>query len=255
MLNSKTIDKIIFLDLESTSQYSTFKAMPENFQEIFKKRFRNDFDKFDINWDEEKYQNAVEKLYSDKAPLYAEWGKILCITIGWFQEKDITNTYKGDLTLKLKSFFGDDERKLLTDFHQALKSVLDASFNHTHHLCGHAAKLFDFPMIAKRYILNQMPLPAALDYSHLKPWETSYLICTLETWKYDQFDGGITLDMLAASFGIPSSKSELDGSMVKHTYWVEKDLNKIERYCRCDVAVLGEVYLRLKNMNNVVIVA
>ncbi len=256
MLNSKTIDKIIFLDIESTSQYPTFKEMPENFQAIFKKRFRNDFEKFDIlNWDEDKYDKAVEKLYSDKAPLYAEWGKIICISIGYFLEKNITNDFAGDLTFKMKSFFGHEEKKVLKDFHEGLKSVLDASFNHSHHLCAHAGKLFDFPFIARRFILNSMPLPVALDYGHKKPWEIDYLVCTLETWKFGQFDGGITLDMLAASFDIESSKVEMDGGDVKRVYYEEKDLVKIERYCKADVAVLAQVYLRMKNMHNKVTIS
>lgn len=250
MLNSKTVDKIIFLDIETTSQYPTFKQMPENLQEIFKKRFKSLFDEVDINAPFDVVEKEYESIYDKKAPLYAEWGKIVCITIGWFQEKNITNDFKGDLTFKTKSFFGDDDKKILNDFYLSMKTIMDTSFNHTHHLCGHAAKLFDFPFIAKRFILNRMPLPNALDYGDKKPWDINYLIDTLDVWKYGQFDGGITLDMLATSFGIGSSKAEMDGSMVKNVYYVEKDLIKIERYCKADVCVLAEVYLRLKNMSN-----
>ncbi len=254
MLTSKTIDKIIFLDLESTSQYPTFKAMPENFQEIFKKRFKGDIEKMDINWDEERQTQFLEKLYDAKAPLYPEYAKILCISIGWFVEKDIINGYAGDLSFKMKSFYGEDEPKLLKEFYVGLKSILDASFNHSHHLCAFAGMIFDFPMIARRFMLNKLPIPNALDYTHKKPWDLEYLVDPALVYKYNTFDGGGSLDMLAATFGIESSKQEMDGSQVKSVYWTEKDLAKIERYCKADVAVLAQVYLAMKCMFNKVTV-
>lgn len=257
MLNSRPVDKIIFIDIESTTQYPTFKDMPENFQKLFKKQFKNKFKERNVEEiiaDKYLYEREHEIIYSETAPLHAPWAKIVCISVGSFVEENITDDFKGDLTFSSKSFYGHDEKKLLNEFYEGLKhqnkKILDYPFNPTYHFSGHAIKLFDFPMIAKRFILNRMPLPALLDYGHKKPWELDFMADTLEVFKYGQFDGAVGLDMLAATFGVESSKNDMDGGMVKDVYWKEKDLDRIERYCREDVRVSAEVYLRLKNMSN-----
>jgi len=249
MLNSKPVDKLVFLDVEATSQYRTFDEMPEKLKELFRKRFKIEFDKIDPNWGQEKSLQYIENLYNAKAPLHPEWAKIICISVGRFVSPI---TAGGDLEFKTKAFIGE-EKEILASFHKALKPILDVTFNHPEHLVAHAGMIYDFPMIAKRMILNRMPLPPALDYSDRKPWDLAYLVDTATTWKYGQFDGGAALDMLAYQFDIASSKTTMDGSMVKDEFWEKGNIAGIAHYCNLDVFVLAQVYLRLKNLNNKVI--
>ncbi|MDP5140494.1 MAG: 3'-5' exonuclease, partial [Spirosomaceae bacterium] len=89
-----------------------------------------------------------------------------------------------------------------------------------------------------------MELPNILQLSGKKPWNIPHLD-TLEMWKFGDYKHFTSLDLLAALFDIPSSKQDIDGSMVSHTYHVEKDIEKINRYCQADVVVLAQLYLRM----------
>jgi predicted PolB exonuclease-like 3'-5' exonuclease len=49
----------------------------------------------------------------------------------------------------------------------------------------------------------------------------------------------------AYTLGIPSPKTEMDGSMVGHAYWEENKLEEIKQYCERDVVTVAQIYLRL----------
>lgn len=232
MLNSKPLDKIIFLDIETTSQVQTFSELEPKLQTIFKKSFKKSFTE----------PTDPELIYNEKAPLYAEWGKIICISIGTI---DISN--KDEYIFKKQSFYGEDEHDLLTKFTTRLNTVLsDTTSQSSFHFCAHNGKQFDFPFISKRLLINKLQLPKVLDFSELKPWDLKYFIDSKEIWKFGVYDNNISLELLSHIFGVSSSKGDMDGSMVKDVYYVNKDIKKIVSYCESDIFSLASIFLKMK---------
>ena len=68
---------------------------------------------------------------------------------------------------------------------------------------------------------------------------------TMELWKFGDYKYYTRLELLASVFGIPSSKEDLDGSEVNATFHLEKNLEKIKKYCLRDVEVTARVYLAM----------
>ncbi len=261
MLNQKQLNKLIFVDIETVPQHKSFFDMTDTKQSIVLKKFKDEVEKL-LNipmdeWDikqiqeDEKTRAKIEKLYNNRAPIFAELNKIVCISIGFFDEKtSIEPLSAAPLTFTTEHFADHDEVKLLTNFHAALKSVLDKTFNHERAMVAFSGKVFDFPVIAKRMILNKMVLPPFLDISNLKPWEINHMIDPAEVWQLGAWNARASLALLCDCFGVPSSKDDIDGSQVRGVYYEENDLNRIAVYCDKDVFSLAVLYLRMKGIFN-----
>jgi len=170
----------------------------------------------------------------ERAGIYAEFGKIVCISCGCIQGQ-------GDnRKLVLKSFYGDDEHQLLTGFADMLQKW---SGDADKFLCAHNGKEFDYPYICRRMIINRIAIPEALKIAGRKPWEVRHLD-TLELWKFGDYKSFTSLKLLARALDIPSPKDDIDGSMVNGVYWGEKDVERIAVYCQKDVVTLAQVLLR-----------
>ena len=96
-------------------------------------------------------------------------------------------------------------------------------------------------------VINGVQIPETLNLSGKKPWEVPH-IDTMELWKFGDYKHFTSLDLLAALFGIESSKDDIDGSQVNQVYYKENDLERISKYCKRDVMVLAQVYLRMNQM-------
>ncbi len=184
----------------------------------------------------------VASSYEEKAGIFAEFGKIVCISAGY-----IKGFGQDDSEFRLKSFYGDDERALL----QSFADMLAQHFYHLdkHAICGHNLKEFDVPYICRRMIVNRVSLPTLLDIGGKKPWQTPHLLDTLEQWKFGDYKNYTSLDLLTAIMDIPSPKDDIDGSEVARTYYKDKDLPKIVRYCEKDVVSVAQLYLRFNNID------
>lgn len=220
---------ILFLDIETVAGQSDFNALTPRFQALWEKKsafFR-----------EAETQTAEERY--GKAGIYAEFGKIVVIAVGYFviQEGHAPQ-------LRIKAFSGHDEKTLLADFAALFKSNFNTKNTR---LCAHNGKEFDFPYIGRRMIINNVPVPEILNLSGRKPWEVPH-IDTMELWKFGDYKHFTSLDLLAALFNIESSKDDIDGSQVNEVYYKEKNLERITEYCKRDVAVLVQVYLRLNQI-------
>lgn len=223
MLDHITPEKILFLDIETVPAAPSFEELPERMQGLWLKKAAY------ITRENETPEDTYER-----AGIYAEFGKIVCISVGLFRAG------QGSGTLRLKSFFGEDEHTLLTGF-AGLLHELSARKNFS--LCAHNGKEFDFPYLARRMLIQGIPLPPLLDVAGKKPWEVPFLD-TLELWKFGDYKHYTSLDLLAAIFGIPTPKDDIDGSQVAHTYYEEKNLEKIVRYCEKDVLTVVQIFLR-----------
>lgn len=224
------MDHLLFLDIETVPVEWHYESLSERKKELFTSKMRYHL----------KDGISIEDVYK-KAGIYAEFGKIVCISCG-FIDGD-----KNDKRLRIKSYYGHDERQILRDFSE----LLNQNFNASHHrLCAHNGKEFDFPFICRRLLINDLPLPKILNIQAKKPWEIQHYD-TMEMWKFGDYKHFTSLDLLTEVLEIESPKCDMDGSDVGRVYWEEKDLEKIVKYCRKDVIALSRVYFRLQGMNSI----
>jgi len=225
MLDKIKIENILFLDVETVAQTQDFSSLDDRFKELWTKK---------MHWQIERDKKTAEELY-EKAAIWAEFGKIVCISAGYIIVKN------GVKTFRIKSFYGHNEKQLLENF----AFLINSHFNKDKHLlCAHNGKEFDFPYIARRMLINDIKLPKALNISGKKPWEIKH-IDTLELWKFGDYKHYTSLDLLAALFNIPSPKTQIDGSLVNKIYWEEGDLPKIAAYCQKDVITICKLLMKL----------
>lgn len=224
MLYKINIENILFLDIETVPEYADFKELTEEKRLLWEQKTKY----------QRKEEFTPEEFYV-RAGIWAEFGKIICISVGYFVEKENTKDFR------VTSFYGD-EVTILTNF----KKLLQEHFNLTKHLlCGHNGKEFDFPYIARRMLINGIKLPYKLDLFGKKPWEIPHLD-TMELWKFGDYKHYTSLKLLANILGIPSPKDDMDGSMVCEVYYKENDLDRIVTYCELDVVTTAQVFLRLR---------
>ena len=227
------LEHLLFLDIETVAGAKHYDDLPERMQQLWAKKASFLTPKRD--------DLTASELY-ERAGIYAEFGKIVSIALGFFKKDG------GELQLRIKDISLHDEKALLEEF----KLLIDSSFAKgtpsgnlkTLKLCAHNGKEFDFPYIARRMIINGIKLPNCLNLAGKKPWEIPH-IDTMDLWKFGDYKNFTSLDLLAAILDIPTSKDDIDGSQVNEVYYRQNDLERIGHYCKKDVAVLAQVYLKL----------
>jgi hypothetical protein len=231
------LTKVLFLDIETVSAYRTFGEQPDYFQELWRHRSRQWAQPADS-----PEEDAAAALYREKAGIFAEFGKIVCISVGVLVEGK-----NGEgLQVRLKSFAGDDEAALLRDFCALLNERYPNP--REHYLCGHNIREFDIPYLCRRMVVHQLSFPALMDLSGKKPWETLHLLDTMEYWKFGDKKSYTSLKLLAALLDFPSPKDDIDGSQVGRVYYEENDLPRISFYCEKDVLATIQLTLRFRRM-------
>lgn len=224
LLDNIDLEKILFLDIETVPAHADYNDMPENWQALWAEKTK---------W-QRKDEETPEEYYPQRAGILAEFGRIVCISVGFIKGKD------SDCSFRVRSFYGEDEKTLLLDF----ASLLNNFFNTPqHYLAAHNGKEFDFPYIARRMVVHRIPLPHMLDIAGKKPWEVSH-IDTLELWKFGDRKNFTSLKLLAALLDIPTPKDDMDGSMVGPVFWQDKDLERIKTYCQKDTLAVAQLLLR-----------
>lgn len=220
------MNNILFLDIETVPQSASYAELPEEWQKLWNLKAANLI--------RNREDDTPETIYN-RAGIYAEFGKIICISCGFLQGSGAARK------LVLKSFAGNDEKIILYAFAEMLnKWTADAA----KFLCAHNGKEFDFPYLCRRMIINSIPIPSVLNIAGKKPWEVNHLD-TMELWKFGDFKSYTSLNLLAHTLGIPTPKDDIDGSKVWEVYWEEKNLPRIVTYCQKDVVTVAQVYLRL----------
>ncbi|MBD8488390.1 3'-5' exonuclease [Echinicola sp. CAU 1574] len=219
---------ILFLDIETASFTEKFSELPSRLQEEWQKK---------ANYlQQAPEEKSIEALYFEKAGIYAEFGKVLCIGLGYF----LYDPDKEQLQFRTKSIAMDNEHDTLLEFRDILEKKVWT-------LCAHNGKEFDFPYLCRRMLINRIPLPDALQMAGKKPWEIRHLD-TLELWKFGDYKHYTRLELLAAIFDIPSSKDGINGSEVNEVYYHHQDLKNIREYCIRDVEVTAKIYLAFQGL-------
>ena len=223
MLNQARLSQFLFLDVETVPEIYRFEDLDNTKRKLFEKKV-----KYRLNDD-----ITVADLY-EQAGIWAEFGKIIVISVGFFVKDDGSE-------FRIKSFASDDEAKLLQDFAGLLNSKYFQRKDLK--LCAHNGKEFDFPYIARRMIINKIPLPKQLAVYGKKPWETPFCD-TMELWRFGDYKHYTSLELLTHILGIPSPKQDIDGKDVARVYYEENDLERIKNYCENDVIAIAQVMLR-----------
>jgi len=232
MLDHLNIEEVLFIDIETVPLWPGYNKLPETFRKHWEAKMKNQVDE----------TTTAESLY-ERAGIYPEFGKIICISAGYIYQK------KGEFFFRVKSFYDDPERKLLSAFNNALEQFIAAGKKR---LCAHNGQEFDFPYIARRSLINGLKLPKILDVAGAKPWEVKeQLMDTLQLWKFGDYKHYTSLALLCDLFGIPTPKDDIDGSMVAQVYYAENDLDRIIRYCEKDTLAVANLMLRYKGKKSI----
>ncbi len=212
----------MFLDIETVPQSEAWSDLDEQTQYLWDKKTKS----------QRKEDVPSDIFFEERAGIMAEFGKIICISIGMIDGHD---------QLKIKSFYGDNEKELLLEFCEIFNSprLRDVI------LCAHNGKEFDFPYIARRLLINGINPPNVFQMFGKKPWEIPHLD-TMELWKFGDWKSYVSLELLAHIFKIPTSKDDIDGSQVAQVYYQDKDLLRIVKYCEKDVLTLCNIFRRMR---------
>ena len=220
MLKEVNIENVLFLDIETAPAYSSYEKLPDMFRKLWDRKAETL---------KKEPDNTPETLYP-RAGIYAEFGKIICISAGFFKGKEF----------RIKSYYGEDESQLLRQFCK----LLESHFNFEKKmLCAHNGKEFDFPFLARRILIHDLPLPGILDVAGKKPWEVQFLD-TMELWKFGDYKHYTSLELLSAIFDIPTPKDDISGADIHKVYWQDHDLERIRKYCQKDVLAVARLFLK-----------
>ena len=223
------LENLLLIDIETVPQQPDFDLLSDDWKHLWEEKTQRSLPDF----------TTAAEFYPQRAGVMAEFAKIVCISIGFFVKQE------SRWQLRLKSFFGDDEKKILQELITTI-NIMEAK-NNKWSFAGHNIKEFDMPFICRRLLINGLAIPAYLDFQNMKPWDTN-IVDTFQYWRFGDFKNYTSLKLLAAALDVPSPKDDIDGSMVATVYWQEKNLQRIATYCQKDVVTTGNIILRFKNM-------
>jgi 3'-5' exonuclease len=231
-LDTHFLKRCLFVDIETVSEVRRFEDLSDEKKELWRLKAQQ------INRQvSELTDQNIDDLYTQKAGIFSEFSKIVCISMGFLG-------FDGDdpIKIRIKSIAGDSEREILEDFVKLLTNHYNDPENSK--ICGHNIKEFDIPFICRRLVIHQIKFPHILDLSGKKPWQTAYILDTMDMWRFGDYKNYTSLRLLAGTLGIPSPKDDIDGSLVGKTYWIDEDIDAIVTYCQKDVITVIQVMMR-----------
>ena len=228
-MHNLPLENLFLIDIETASGEKNFDSLNDDWKQL---------------WTEKIYKAlpeniTAEEYYPLRAGIMAEFAKVVCISFGHFR------TLNNTLQLRVKSFYSFNEKDILENFIKTLYHL--HAINDKWCFTGHNIKEFDVPFLCRRMIANNLSIPSFMDFQNMKPWETP-VTDTLHLWRFGDYKHYTSLKLLAATLGIISPKDDIDGSMVGHVFWEEKNLERIAIYCQKDVVTVANVMLRFKNL-------
>lgn len=197
-----TMNKLFF-DIETA-------PAPENKHAIVESIYQGKLDKYDGNYPT-KYEDFL-------ATTSFSGGLGVLVCIGYAVNDQETKVLVGD------------EKKQLLDF---WKLVAESDL-----LIGHNILDFDLPFLKKKSItLGVKPAPISL-----RRYASSPVFDTLHEWNcWNRSDGFGSLDALAKTLNLESSKKDINGSKVAQ-YFAEGRIDEITDYCQADVDLTRRIY-------------
>lgn len=234
MLDNISLRDMVFIDIETVSGQPTFENVVEEEQKLWEYRIN----RYKPN------ETELQDYYSEKAAVYAEFGKTICISLGFFAMAD-EKERQGKYQFRIKTFYGHDEKN---DVLKPFNELLDQFFSpERFYLCGHNIREFDIPFLCRRSVINNLKIPRLFDIIDLKPWEVKHLD-TMHIWRFGEYRNMTSLHLLCRSLGIETPKNDMEGKDVGRVYWQENDLPRIARYNRADIIAVAQIILRFKRL-------
>jgi predicted PolB exonuclease-like 3'-5' exonuclease len=222
----KNFKNTLFIDIETASGCEDFSSISNNMKELWVKKAKNFINPLNISF---------EDMYFERAALFAEFGKIIVVGMGFlFVNK------QGEMSLKVKTIANTNECALLQEFIIFINKTYKSR---ELTLVAHNGKEFDFPYLCRRMLINGLEIPKSLQLQGKKPWEIIHQD-TMEMWKFGDRRSYTSLELLAEVLGIEGVKIDLSGDRVNHVFYKEKGLDRISAYCGDDVIVVAQLYLR-----------
>ena len=222
----KNFKNTLFIDIETVSGSENFSSISDRMKDFWVKKAKNLANPANISF---------EEMYFERAALYAEFGKIIVVGMGFlFVNK------QGELSLKVKTIANADEKELLVEFIDFINKTYKSR---ELTLVAHNGKEFDFPYLCRRMLANRLEIPKSLQLQGKKPWEIIHQD-TMEMWKFGDRRSYSSLELLAELMGIEGAKIDLSGDRVNYVFYKEKDLDGIAAYCGDDVIIVAQLYLR-----------
>jgi 3'-5' exonuclease len=227
MIATMPVENFLIIDIETVSEKKNFETLDEDWQQLWQEKVSKIVPE----------NFTVAEFYPQRAAVMAEFAKIVCISIGYFNKQQ-------QLQFRVKSIASHDEKEILNQFIATINQL--ELINNKWCFTGHNIKEFDIPFICRRLLIQGLPIPSYLDFQNMKPWQTN-IIDTFQFWRFGDFKNYTSLKLLAASLQVPSPKDDIDGSMVGKVYWQDGDLERIALYCQKDVATVANIILKFKN--------
>ena len=227
------IHKLLFVDIETVGVDEDLDSLHHTNPKLSKVWEETGWDYFKRKYSEDS-ELSSNQMFVKRAALLPEFGKIVCISVGFIVPSGET---------KLDSFYGD-EKNILISTSELLNRVDKLGFV----ICGHNVKNFDLPYIAKRMLINNIPVPKILPNYTIKPWE-SRVLDTKEVWGFNSFGGLSSLNLVCTSLGLETSKEgEVNGSNMHKYYYDSNNIEKIKNYCEEDVKCTINLVKKLKKL-------
>jgi len=232
------IDKLLFFDIESVSQYEDLYDMPkdklkmwESYYDSFRKKVT---DESMIDSEVMSKKDINREVYRQTAAFFPEYGKVACVSMAFVTK---------DGEVRFESFYGEDELHILTEVRKIFDKIEPLGFD----LCGQSIKIFDIPFLGKRYFINGMKPPKLFPSHDTKPWDLRVLD-TKEVWQFGNNWSLGSLDLICSSLDIDSPKNgDVKGDNVTTNYWEGKH-EEIKQYCERDVKALVDIITKLNNL-------
>ena len=225
-LGFTNVEQVFWLDIETSSAE---KEITENspFWAGWKQK---------LQWDEKITKDSEVKFrYTERAPIYKEFGKIVAIAYGRVVEDKI----------RIKRLHSEDEKQLLTDFMNDVSTFINGGMKF---LGGFSVLQFDIPFIEFRCRVNGVSLHPFFDTAGLKPWDIKHVVDVQDLLRGSS-STSISLQGASAVFGLESPKTMLAGEDVNNLYWSDdKDrLDKISLYASKDTLTACNLLCKLLN--------
>ena len=229
------LPNILFIDVKTVPEYPNLQAAPPMYAAFWRDSYR----KFDLPQPPFASEEEENKFFLKNAGTLPEFSRIVTVGLGYFTQKS------DNLVLRCTAIEEPDEPKLL----ERLCKTLDkhGKDGRIYALCAHNGREFDYPFIARRFLINNMPLPKSLSKLLAKPWDSPH-IDTLEMWRFGARRGTASLPKLAWRLKIDHQLSQRASNTETFLAWhLGKDVPPISQYAIEDVILTAKLWLRLSS--------
>jgi DNA polymerase elongation subunit (family B) len=194
--------------------------------------------------DFEEYPDAIQKKILEKiekkkeydpgydynkfASIHWDFGRIVCISCGFIHENKI----------KLKSFYGEDEKEILEGFNGLLTTMgPNVKFIHYNGLN------FDVPWILRRMSYHGISINGA-DFGNLARFRDFPHLDVMMKYYNWNISNNMSLEVLSLLHNLPNPKEALGAANVYPAYKEEK-WNEIVYYCEFDTATTLNLWYKI----------